>query len=72
MAIDRKPAFELHSCRFTQIALPYGTRTYRFEATLALGRILGITRQNDEDVPEGVCTLLFPRFQLLTIVKLAA
>jgi len=41
---------------FTPIALPCGTRTYRFEATLALGRILGITRQNDEDVPEGVCT----------------
>jgi hypothetical protein len=61
--------------RFTPIDLAEGMRgmrTYRFEAKLMLGGILGATRQNGVDVPDGICTLLFPRFQVLAIVKPAA
>ena len=58
--------------RFTPIELPTGTRTYRFEAKLSLGRILSATRQNGVDVPDGICTLLFPPFRVLVSVKRAA
>ncbi len=56
----------------TPMQLDAETRTYRFQAKLTLGRILGATRQNNGDVPDGICTLLFPCFQLLAIVKRAA
>ncbi len=39
---------------FTPIELTPDTRTYRFEANLTLGRILGATRQNGVDVPDGI------------------
>lgn len=39
--------------QFTPIALEPNTRTYRFEANLTLGRILGATQQNNGDVPNG-------------------
>jgi hypothetical protein len=58
--------------RFTPIDIAADARTYRFEARLTLGRILGATRQNNGDVPDGICSLLFPRFQLLAVVKRAA
>ena len=58
--------------RFTPVDLGAGTRTYRFEANLSLGRLGAAVAQNDGDVPDGICTLLFPRFQLLVIVKQAA
>jgi len=58
--------------RFTPTELPSGERTYRFDANLSLGRLFGSVAQNSVGVPDGICTLLFPRFQLLTIVKLAA
>ena len=44
--------------RFTPVDLAADTRTYRFEAKLTLGRILGATRQNGVDVPDGICTPL--------------
>ena len=40
--------------RFTPVELAPETRTYRFEANLTLGRILGATRQNNGDVPDGI------------------
>ncbi len=58
--------------RFTPIDLAADTRTYRFEAKLTLGRILGATRQNNGDVPDGICTLLFPPLLLRVNVKRAA
>jgi DNA invertase Pin-like site-specific DNA recombinase len=58
--------------RFTPITLPDGQRTDRLEAELTLGRILTAEVNHKVHVPDGICTLLFPRFQLLTIVKLAA
>lgn len=40
--------------RFTPVDLAADTRTYRFGAKLTLGRILGATRQNNGDVPDGI------------------
>jgi hypothetical protein len=40
--------------RFTPVDLGGGTRTYRFEANLSLGRIGGGVAQNDVDVPDGI------------------
>jgi len=58
--------------RFTPVDVGAGARTYRFEANLSLGRLGAAVAQNDGDVPDGIWTLLFTRFQLLTIVKRAA
>lgn len=57
--------------QFTPIALAPDTRTYRFEANLTLGRILGATTQNRVD-PDGDCTALFAPMRLVTIVKRTA
>ncbi len=57
--------------RFTPVDVD-GQRTYRFEAKLSLGRIDAAVAENDGYVPDGVCTLLLPRFSVLVVVKRAA
>ncbi len=58
--------------RFTPTELPSGERTYRFAANLSMGRLLGSVTQNSVDVPDGICTLLFPTLPLRMNVKRAA
>jgi hypothetical protein len=57
--------------RFTPVGAA-DTRTYRFEAKLTLGRILGATRQNNGDVPDGIGPLLRQPFRVVFTVKQAA
>ena len=58
--------------RFTPVDIDGGGQTYRFEATLSLGRIGAAVAQNDVDVPAGICTLLFPPLRVFVTVKRAA
>jgi hypothetical protein len=58
--------------RFTPIDIAADTRTYRFEAKLTLGRILGATRQNNGDVPDGIWPLLQQPIHVVLTVKEAA
>jgi hypothetical protein len=58
--------------RFTPIHILNVQRTYRLEATLSLGGMLGADTRSRGHVPDGICTLLFPRFPLLAVVKRAA
>jgi len=42
------------------------------EANISVGAILAADERSRGRVPDGICTLLFPVLQLLTIVKNAA